>query len=49
MSLKMHFLNSHLDYFPENLGDISEEHGKRFHQNIKEIESIGTRQMEDGM
>jgi hypothetical protein len=39
MSLKMHFLNSLLDYFPENLGDISEEHGKRFHQNIKEMES----------
>jgi hypothetical protein len=39
LSLKMHFLNSHLDYFPENLGDISEKHGKRFHQTIKEMES----------
>ena len=38
MSLKLHFLNSHLSYFPENLGDVSEEQGERFHQDIKEIE-----------
>ncbi|GBO42906.1 hypothetical protein AVEN_214406-1 [Araneus ventricosus] len=25
MSLKVHFLDSHLDYFPENLGAVSEE------------------------
>jgi hypothetical protein len=28
MSLKLHFLASHLDYFPPNLGDISEEQGE---------------------
>ena len=25
MSIKLHYLFSHLDYFPENLGEISEE------------------------
>jgi hypothetical protein len=30
MSLKMHFLHSHLDSFPINLGDITDEHGKGF-------------------
>jgi len=37
MSIKTHFLYSNLDKFPENLGDVSEEQGKRFHQNIKEL------------
>ena len=35
MSIKVHFLHSHLDRFPENLGDFSEEQGERFHQDIK--------------
>ena len=34
MSLKMHFLHSHLDFFPENNSDVSDEHGERFHQDI---------------
>lgn len=38
MNLKLHFLDSHLDYFPENLGHFSEEQGERFHQDIKEME-----------
>ena len=38
MSLKLHFLFSHLDQFPENLGAVSEEQGERFHQDIKEME-----------
>lgn len=38
MSIKVHFLHSHLDYFPANLGDVSEEQGERFHQDIKEME-----------
>ncbi|GBN08477.1 hypothetical protein AVEN_223985-1 [Araneus ventricosus] len=38
MSLKVHFLDSHLDYFPENLGAVSEEQGEVFHQDIKEME-----------
>jgi len=31
MSLKIHFLESHLDFFPENLSEVSDEHGDRFH------------------
>ena len=27
MSLKIHFLDSHLNFFPDNLGAVSEEHG----------------------
>jgi hypothetical protein len=38
MSLKLHFVFSHLDQFPENLGAVSEEQGERFHQYIKEME-----------
>ena len=38
MSVKVHFLHSHLDFFPENLGCVSEEQGERFHQDIKEME-----------
>ena len=39
MCLKVHFLNAHLGYFLQNLGEMSEEHGKRFHQDIKIIET----------
>lgn len=39
MSLKIHFLHSHLDFFPPNLGDVSDEHGERFHQDISAMES----------
>ena len=38
MSLKIHFLDSHLDFFPENLGAVSDEHGERFHQDILSME-----------
>lgn len=38
MSLKMHFLHSHLDFFPENCGAVSDEHGERFHQDISTME-----------
>lgn len=38
MSLKVHFLHSHLDFFPENLGAVSDEHGERFHQDIAKFE-----------
>ena len=34
MSVKIHFLESHLDLFPENLGEVTDEHGERFHQDI---------------
>ena len=38
MSLKLHFLHSHLDFFRDNLGNVSDEHGERFHQDIQVIE-----------
>lgn len=38
MNLKLHFLDSHIDYFPENLGDFNEEQGERFHQDLKDVE-----------
>jgi len=38
MSLKIHVLGSHLNFFPENLGEVSGEHGERFHQDIMTME-----------
>lgn len=38
MSLKMHFLHSHLAFFPENTGTVSDEQGERFHQDIQVME-----------
>jgi hypothetical protein len=35
MSLKIHFLHSHLDFFRENLGSTSNEQGERFHHYLK--------------
>jgi hypothetical protein len=40
MSVKVHYLHSHLDHFLENLGDLSEEQGERFHQDINTMEAI---------
>lgn len=38
MSLKLHFLMSHLDFFPDNMGSVSDEHGERFHQDVAVME-----------
>ena len=38
MPLKIHFLHSHLDFFPENCGEVSDEQGERFHQDISSME-----------
>jgi hypothetical protein len=38
MSLKIHFLETHLDFFPENLSEVCDEHGERFHQDITTTE-----------
>jgi hypothetical protein len=38
MSVKIHFLGTHLDFFLENCGSVSDEHGGRFHQNIAAME-----------
>ncbi|GBN52536.1 hypothetical protein AVEN_178317-1 [Araneus ventricosus] len=37
MSLKVLYLHSHLNLFPENLC-VSDEHGERFHQDIAQFE-----------
>ena len=34
MSIKLHYLHSNLDFFRDNLGDGSENHGEWFHQDI---------------
>ena len=39
MSLKIHFLHSHLNFFRPNLGAVCDEHGERFHKDITKIES----------
>ena len=38
MSQKIHFLHSHLEFFRENLGSLSDERGERFHQDISLME-----------
>jgi hypothetical protein len=38
VSLNIHFLHSHLDFFTENCGAVSDEHGERFHQDISLME-----------
>ncbi|GBM99817.1 hypothetical protein AVEN_268899-1, partial [Araneus ventricosus] len=39
MSLKIHFLHSHLEFYPENLGPVGDENGERFHQDISNMGS----------
>ena len=38
VSLKIQMTHSHLDFFPENMGAVSDEHGEIFHQDIAIIE-----------
>jgi hypothetical protein len=33
------FLDSHLDFSPQNLGNVSDEHGERFNQDISTMET----------
>ena len=40
MSIKVHFLFGHLEKFPENPVDVSEEQGGRFHEDIKVMEEL---------
>ena len=35
---KVHFSESHLNFFYENLEDVSDEHGERFHQGVAILE-----------
>jgi len=38
MSLKIHFFGVPIVFFPENLGEFSDEHGEIFHQDIMTME-----------
>ena len=38
MFLKIYMLHCHLDFFPDNCGMVSDEHGERFHQEIATME-----------
>ena len=38
MGIKVHFLFSHLNKFPDNLGAVSDEQGERFHQDLMAVE-----------
>ena len=38
MSIKIHFLHSHLEFSPNNLGQLRDERGELFHQEISTIE-----------
>jgi hypothetical protein len=38
MLVKLHYFHSNLEFFRPNLGDVSEEYGERFHQDIEAIE-----------
>jgi len=38
MSLNIHFLHSHFDVFPPNIGAVTDEYRERFHQDISTVE-----------
>ncbi|GBM32546.1 hypothetical protein AVEN_127444-1 [Araneus ventricosus] len=38
MSLQIHFLDCHLNFFPGNCGQVSDEHSERFDQDISNME-----------
>ena len=40
MSQKNNFLEFHFDFFAENLGEVNDEHGERFHQDILAKEKL---------
>ena len=39
MSVKMHYLFSHMDRFSGNLGSMSDEQGEKFQLDLKEMET----------
>lgn len=48
-SFKIHLLNSHLDFFPEKLGEVSDEQGERFHQDMATMEHRYQGRWDEGM
>ena len=49
MSVKMHYLFSNLDRFPEDVGSMSDEQGEGFYQNMKEIKTKYQGHWDDAM
>jgi hypothetical protein len=45
MSVKIHFLSSHLEFFPESCVYVSDEQGKRFHQDSAAMEGRNKRKL----
>lgn len=45
MSLKVQFLYSHLEYFQQNLGKVSQKYGERLDEDIGAIEEKVPRKM----
>jgi sulfatase maturation enzyme AslB (radical SAM superfamily) len=46
MAVIKHFPHSHLEFFSENCGAVSDKHGERFHQDISSMEKTYQRKME---
>lgn len=40
ISMMVNYIHSYLHCFPENLDNISEEQGEKFHQNIKTVDDF---------
>ena len=47
--LQVHVLQTHLDFFSENLGDVIDEHGERFHQDNPVMERRFKGKLNPGM
>ena len=48
LSIKVQLLHIHLDCFPANCGDVSNEQGQWFQQDIKEMETRYQRRWKNG-
>lgn len=40
MPLKLRFIDSHLEFFPDDLGSVSDEYGEMFHQQNAQMEAL---------
>ena len=47
--LQFTFLHSHLNFVPENLGEVSDDEGERFHQDIQSVENCYQSSWKDSM
>jgi len=49
LSHKIHFLDSHFDFFAPNLGAVTDEQVERFHQDISIIEQRYQSRLDESM